>query len=66
VGLSLSLLDAANKCEWHNITRPEALAAQARTRRHPGFQPKLPPNGPLLSPKGLRHPHPSHEQLVPR
>ena len=29
VGLS-GLLDAANKREWHNITRPEALAAQAR------------------------------------
>ena len=29
--LGLSLLDAANKSEWHNITRPEALAAQART-----------------------------------
>ncbi len=28
--LGLSLLDAANKSEWHNITRPEALAAQAR------------------------------------
>ena len=26
----LSLLDAANKSERHNITRPEALAAQAR------------------------------------
>jgi hypothetical protein len=26
----LSLLDAANKSEWHNTTRPEALAAQAR------------------------------------
>ncbi len=26
----LSLLDAANKSEWHNITKPEALAAQAR------------------------------------
>jgi hypothetical protein len=25
----LSLLDAANKSEWHKITRPEALAAQA-------------------------------------
>ncbi len=25
----LSLLAAANKGEWHNITRPEALAAQA-------------------------------------
>jgi hypothetical protein len=62
VGLSLLDHDAANKSEWHNINRPEA--------RHPGFQPKLPPNGPLrlLSPNlnlkglsGLHHPH--HEQL---
>ncbi len=30
VGLRVSLLDAANKGEWHNITRPEAHAAQAR------------------------------------
>ncbi len=60
--VGLSLLDAANKSEWHNITRPEALAAQQlRLARHPGFQPKLPPNGPLLSPKGLHHLH--HEQL---
>ena len=28
--VGLSLLDAANKSEWHNITKPEALAAQAR------------------------------------
>ncbi len=28
--VGLSLLDAANKREWHDITRPEALAAQAR------------------------------------
>ena len=28
--VGLSLLDAANKSEWHNVTRPEALAAQAR------------------------------------
>ena len=27
--LGLSLLDASNKSEWHNITRPEALAASA-------------------------------------
>ena len=27
--LGLSLLDAANKSEWHNITGPEALAASA-------------------------------------
>ena len=61
--VGLSLLDAANKSEWHNITRPEALAAQARAAsRFNGFQPKLPPNGPLLSPKGLQH-HPHHEQL---
>ncbi len=62
--VGLSLLDAANKSEWHNMTRPMALAAQARAAGHPGFQPKLPPNGPLLSPKGLHHPH--HEQLAPR
>jgi hypothetical protein len=28
----LSLPDAANKCEWHNKTRPEALAARAASR----------------------------------
>jgi hypothetical protein len=63
----LSLLDAADKSEWHNITRPEAaLAAPARAASGfsaTGFQPKLPPNGPLLPPKGLHHPH--HEQLAP-
>jgi hypothetical protein len=30
--LGLSLLDASNKSEWHNITRPEALAARAASR----------------------------------
>jgi hypothetical protein len=30
VGLSPGLLDAANKSEWHNMTIPEARAAQAR------------------------------------
>jgi hypothetical protein len=30
--VGLSLLDAANKSEWHNITRPEALAARAASR----------------------------------
>jgi hypothetical protein len=30
--LGLSLLDAANKSEWHNITRPESLAAGAACR----------------------------------
>ena len=53
---------ASNKSEWHNITRPEALAAPARAAS--GFSAKLPPNGPLLPPKGLHHPH--HEQLAPR
>ncbi len=32
----LSLLDAANKSEWHNITTPEAPAALLRLARHPG------------------------------
>jgi hypothetical protein len=30
VGLSLLQVDAANRSEWHNKTRPEALADQAR------------------------------------
>jgi hypothetical protein len=30
--LGLSLLDASNKSEWHNITRPEALAARATSK----------------------------------
>jgi hypothetical protein len=30
--LGLSLLDASSKSEWHNITRPEALAARAALR----------------------------------
>ena len=30
--LGLSLLDASNKGEWHNITRPEALASRAASR----------------------------------
>jgi hypothetical protein len=71
--VGLSLLDAANKSEWHNITRPlaEALAAQARaasgvSAHWQDLGPKLPPNGRLrlLSRKGLHHPH--HEQLAPR
>ena len=32
LGLSLLRLDAANKGEWHNITRPAALAARAASR----------------------------------
>ena len=52
--LGLSLLDASNKSEWHNITDQRRLLLA----RYPRYQPKLPPNGPLppLSPKGLyRH-----------
>ena len=30
--LGLSLLDASNKSEWHNITRPDALATRAAFR----------------------------------
>jgi hypothetical protein len=30
--LGLSLVDASNKSEWHNITRPEALAARAASK----------------------------------
>jgi hypothetical protein len=30
--VGLSLLDASKKSEWHNITRPEALAARAASR----------------------------------
>ncbi len=37
-----------------------------RSARHSGFQPKLPPNGPLklMSPTGLHHPHIA--QMAPR
>jgi hypothetical protein len=30
--LGLGLLDASNKSEWDNITRPEALAARAASK----------------------------------
>ena len=30
--LGLGLLDASNKSEWHNVTRPDALAARAAFR----------------------------------
>ncbi len=36
----LSLLDASSKGEWHNITRPEALAARA-TSRIPAQKPPM-------------------------
>jgi hypothetical protein len=42
----------------------ENVTLELDLARHPGFQPKLPPNGPLLSPQGRHHPH--HEQLAPR
>jgi hypothetical protein len=35
--VGLSLLDADNKSEWHNITRPEALAAHWQARAASGF-----------------------------
>ena len=62
--VGLSLLDAANKSEWHNITRPEALAAQARAASGVSAQVAAKRPSALLSPKGLHHPH--HEQLAPR
>ncbi len=40
-----------------------ASRALLRLARHPGFQPKLPPNGPLLPLKGLHNPR--REQLAP-
>jgi hypothetical protein len=58
--VGLSLLDAANnlKSEWHNITRPEELAAQARAASESGFPAQAAAKRPLLSPnlKGLHHP----------
>jgi hypothetical protein len=42
--LGLGLLDVSNKSEWHNITRPEALAARAASRLPAqAREPKLPP-----------------------
>jgi hypothetical protein len=55
----LSLLDAStsNKSEWHNnFNQTRACGIQVSG-----------PSCPLLSPRGLHHPHPmSHEQLAPR
>ncbi len=48
--LGLSLLDAANKSEWHNITRPEALAAQARAAS--GFSAQVAAKRPSAVTKG--------------
>ncbi len=36
--VGLSLLDAANKSEWHNLTRPLQRRSLLRLARHPGFQ----------------------------
>ena len=46
----LSLLDAANKSEWHNITRPEALAAPARAAS--GFSAQVAAKRPSAATKG--------------
>ncbi len=48
--VGLSLLDAANKSEWHNITRPEALAAQARATS--GFSAQVAAQRPSAVTKG--------------
>ncbi len=48
--MGLSLLDAANKSEWHNITRPEALAAQARAAS--GFSAQVAAQAPSAVTKG--------------
>ncbi len=69
--VGLSLLDAANKSEWHNITRPEkileALGGGARCSgsrgiRPGGFSPSCRQTALCCHHlKGLHHPH--HEQL---
>ncbi len=52
--VGLSLLDAANlllnKSEWHNITRPEALAAQVRAAS--GFSAQVAAQRPSAVTKG--------------
>ena len=48
--VGLGLLDAANKSEWHNITRPEALAAQARAAS--GFSAQVAAKRPSAVTKG--------------
>jgi hypothetical protein len=42
--VGLSFLDAANKSEWHNITRPEAPAAQARAASGSRFSAGISPS----------------------
>ena len=48
--VGLSLLDDANKSEWHNITRPEALAAEARAAS--GFSAQVAAKRPSAVTKG--------------
>jgi hypothetical protein len=62
--VELSLLDAANKSEWHNITKPEALAAQARAAS--GFSAQVAAQRPSAVTKGRGLHHPHHEYLAPR
>ena len=57
--VELSLLDAANKSEWHNITKPEALAAQARAAS--GFSAQVAAQRPSAVTKGRGLHHPHHE-----
>ena len=52
VGLRVSLLDAANKSEWHNITRPEALAAQPEARAASRFPAQVAAKRPSAVTKG--------------
>jgi hypothetical protein len=65
--VGLSLLDAANKSEWHNITRPEALAAQARAASGVSAQvaAKRPSQAAVTKLEGAAMPlhHSHHEQL---
>ena len=56
----LSLRDASNKSEWHNMTRSEALAARAASR----LPAQVAAQRTSASPKRLHHPH--NAQLAPR
>ena len=56
--VGLSLLDAANKSEWHNITRPEALAAQARAAS--GFSAQVA----AKRPSAVKYVRPMHPKAI--
>ncbi len=57
------LRHGSTQCRWDHQLGGGYLPRLVPVR-HPGSQPKLPPNGPVLSPRGLHYPH--HEQLAPR